>query len=197
MKELIIKYLKDKTRVVVTHALQYLKYMDRIIYMKGGRIEWVGTYKELHDQEFFLSMKKLSKLNAESSMNDSGSKENEKKNANAIKGITDSGREIIKIIKEEDEEIGSVKMGVYLDYSRYMGGTLFLLMIAFIMSMWQANKGGSDYGWHIGLCLKIRKRVKMIKNLNGYFLGCIVLLISRAFFSYFCVFIYLQLVSYV
>ena len=143
MKELIIKYLKDKTRIVVTHALQYLKYMDRIIYMKGGRIEWVGTYKELHDQEFFLSMKKLSKLNAESSMNDSGSKE-EKKNANAIKGITDSGREIIKIIKEEDEEIGSVKMGVYLDYSRYMGGTLFLLMIAFIMSMWQANKGGSD-----------------------------------------------------
>ena len=119
MKELIIKYLKDKTRIVVTHALQYLKYMDRIIYMKGGRIEWVGTYKELHDQEFFLSMKKLSKLNAESSMNDSGSKE-EKKNANAIKGITDSGREIIKIIKEEDEEIGSVKMGVYLDYSRYM-----------------------------------------------------------------------------
>ena len=144
MKELIIKYLKDKTRIVVTHALQYLKYMDRIIYMKGGRIEWVGTYKELHDQEFFVSMKKLSKLNSESSMNDSGSKENEKKNANAIKGISDSGREIIKIIKEEDEEIGSVKMGVYLDYSRYMGGTLFLLMIAFIMSMWQANKGGSD-----------------------------------------------------
>ena len=68
MKELIIKYLKDKTRVVVTHALQYLKYMDRIIYMKGGRIEWVGSYKELHDQEFFLSMKKLSKLNAESSL---------------------------------------------------------------------------------------------------------------------------------
>ena len=144
MKELIIKYLKDKTRIVVTHALQYLKYMDRIIYMKGGRIEWVGTYKELHDQEFFVSMKKLSKLNAESSLNDSGSKENEKKNSNVIKGISDSGREIIKIIKEEDQEIGSVKMGVYIDYSRYMGGTLFLLMIVFIMSMWQANKGGSD-----------------------------------------------------
>ena len=142
MKELIIKYLKGKTRVVVTHALQYLKYMDRIMYMKNGRIEWVGTFKEIQNQEFFLSMKKLSKLNSESSMNDSGGKENE--NKNAIKQITSSGKEIIKIIKEEDEEIGSVKMTVYLDYSRYMGGTLFLLMIAFIMSMWQANKGGSD-----------------------------------------------------
>ena len=145
MKELIMKYLDGKTRVVVTHALQYLKYMDRIIYMKSGRIEWVGTYKEIQNQDFFLSMKKLSKLNNESSIDDSVSKENEKnKNSNTIKQISDSGREIIKIIKEEDEEIGSVKMGVYLDYSRYMGGTLFLLMIVFIMSMWQANKGGSD-----------------------------------------------------
>ena len=52
MKELIIDYLKNKTRVVVTHALQYLKYMDRIIYMKNGRIEWVGTYEEIQNQDF-------------------------------------------------------------------------------------------------------------------------------------------------
>ena len=142
MKDLIVKYLKGKTRVVVTHALQYLKYMDRIIYMKNGRIEWGGTYKEIQKQEFFASMKKLSKLNNESSMNDSVSRE--KENQNTIKQISSSGREIIKIIKEEDEEIGSVKMVVYLDYSRYLGGQLFLLMIIFIMSMWQANKGGSD-----------------------------------------------------
>jgi len=111
--------------------------------MKSGRIEWVGTFKEIQEQEFFLSMKKLSKLNNETSMNESGSNENEK-NKNVIKKISESGREIIKIIKEEDEEIGSVKMSVYIDYSRYMGGTLFLLMIIFIMSMWQVNKGGSD-----------------------------------------------------
>ena len=142
MKDLIVKYLNGKTRVVVTHALQYLKYMDRIIYMKNGRIEWEGSFKEIQKQEFFSSMKKLSKLNNETSMNDSGSKE--KENQNTVKQISSSGREIIKIIKEEDEEIGSVKMGVYLDYSRYLGGQLFLLMIIFIMSMWQANKGGSD-----------------------------------------------------
>ena len=143
MKELIIKYLKGKTRVVVTHALQYLKYMDRIIYMKSGRIEWVGTFKEIQKQEFFGSMQKLSRLNNESSMNNSDSKDNQQ-NKNVIKEITSSGREIIKITKEEDEEIGSVKMSVYVDYSRYMGGAFFILMIAFIMTMWQANKGGSD-----------------------------------------------------
>ena len=33
---------------------------------------------------------------------------------------------------------------MYLDYSRYMGGSLFLLMITFIMSMLQSNNGESD-----------------------------------------------------
>ena len=141
MKELIIDYLKNKTRVVVTHALQYLKYMDRIIYMKNGRIEWVGTYEEIQSQDFFVAMKKLSKLNNEKSDEEIDEKKNKQ---NYTKDFTDSGREIIKIIKEEDEEIGSVKFGVYIHYSRYLGGNLFLLMIMFIMAMWQANKGGSD-----------------------------------------------------
>ena len=138
MKELIIDYLEGKTRVIVTHALQYLKYMNRIIYMKNGRIEWVGTFDEIQNQEFFISMKKLSKLSMEN-------KEDDKKDkSNVMKDFTESGREIIKIIKEEDEEIGSVKFGVYISYSRYLGGTTFLLIVIFIMLMWQANKGGSD-----------------------------------------------------
>ena len=141
MKELIIDYLKNKTRVVVTHALQYLKYMDRIIYMKNGRIEWVGNYEEIQSQDFFVAMKKLSKLNNEKSDEEIDEKKNKQ---NYTKDFTDSGREIIKIIKEEDEEIGSVKFGVYIHYSRYLGGNLFLLMIMFIMAMWLANRGGSD-----------------------------------------------------
>ena len=63
MNDLIINYLKGKTRVIVTHALQYLQYMDRIIYMKNGRIEWSGTFQEILNQEFFITMKKLSKVN--------------------------------------------------------------------------------------------------------------------------------------
>ena len=138
MKELIINYLEGKTRVIVTHALQYLKYMDRIIYMKNGRIEWVGTFEEIQDQDFFISMKKLSKLNTENA------NEEKKEKDSSIKDFTESGREIIKIIKEEDEEIGSVKFGVYVSYSRYLGGNTFLLIVIFIMLMWQANRGGSD-----------------------------------------------------
>ena len=139
MKELIINYLKGKTRVIVTHALQYLKYMDRIIYMKNGRIEWVGNFEEIQEQEFFISMKKLSKLNVENN-----EENNEKDKNSETKDLESSGKEIVRIIKEEDEEIGSVKFGVYIHYSRYLGGTTFLLVVILIMLMWQTNKGGSD-----------------------------------------------------
>ena len=37
--------------------------MDRIVHMKNERIEWSGTYKEILNQVFFISMKKLLKLN--------------------------------------------------------------------------------------------------------------------------------------
>ena len=30
--------MKDKTRIMVTHALQYIKDLDRIIFMKDGKI---------------------------------------------------------------------------------------------------------------------------------------------------------------
>ena len=166
MKELIIDYLKGKTRVVVTHALQYLKYMDRIIYMKNGRIQWVGTFEEIQNQDFFISMKKLSKLNSENN-----NEENIKEKTSGIKDFTDSGREIIKIIKEEDEEIGSVKFGVYINYSRYLGGKSFLLIVIFIMILWQANKGGSDLWLAFWSLPENQKESQENKNSKWTFFG--------------------------
>ena len=139
MNDLIINYLKGKTRIIVTHALQYLQYMDRIIYMKNGKIEWDGTYQEILEQEFFTTMKKLSKIN-ETKNKDKQEKKPAKKGAK----LSLSGNEIIKIIKEEDEEIGSVKMNVYCDYSKYLGGVLFLIMIILIGALKQTNSGGAD-----------------------------------------------------
>jgi ABC-type multidrug transport system fused ATPase/permease subunit len=67
MKKCILDYLKNKTRILVTHALQYLKFVDRIVILKGGRITWDGTYHELIEQEFYseMSLKLASHKNAE------------------------------------------------------------------------------------------------------------------------------------
>lgn len=56
MKKCIVKFLKGKTRILVTHAIQYLKYCDEIIYMSGGSIAWKGNYSNLQQQEFYKNI---------------------------------------------------------------------------------------------------------------------------------------------
>ena len=141
MKNCIVNYLKGKTRVVVTHALSYLKYMDRIIYMKSGRIEWSGTYQEVHDQPFYSELAKTTglskKLSGDPNESSFDNKE-EKKFGNKKE------EKIVKLIKEEEQSRGGVSYKVYLDYFRYMGGICYIASIFIVMIFWQANKGGSD-----------------------------------------------------
>ena len=56
INNVLCDYLKDKTRVLVTHAIQYCNRADRIIYMKDGKIDWEGNFEELEKQEFYKDM---------------------------------------------------------------------------------------------------------------------------------------------
>ena len=47
MKNVVNGMLKDKTRILVTHAIDFLHMADRIIMMDKGRITAQGTYEEL------------------------------------------------------------------------------------------------------------------------------------------------------
>ena len=43
--------LKHKTRILVTHAVDFLDKVDRIVIMDHCRIKYMGTYEELKDNE--------------------------------------------------------------------------------------------------------------------------------------------------
>ena len=47
------EYLKGKTVIVVTHALQYIPLMNQVYHMKEGKIEWAGTGEEATHKEFY------------------------------------------------------------------------------------------------------------------------------------------------
>ena len=47
IKNVYFGVLKDKTRILVTHALDFLSQADHIIMMDNGTIEAQGTFDEL------------------------------------------------------------------------------------------------------------------------------------------------------
>ena len=46
---LIMNHLKSKTRVLVTHAIDFIHLADKVILMEKGRIAAQGTYSELKE----------------------------------------------------------------------------------------------------------------------------------------------------
>lgn len=54
----IQKDLKNKTRVIVTHSIQYLMYADKIIYLDEGEIKFDGNYDNFQSTELYSELKK-------------------------------------------------------------------------------------------------------------------------------------------
>lgn len=55
-KEVFQGMLVKKTRVLVTHAVDFLHLTDKIIVMKGGRVQASGTFTELQNDPHLLEV---------------------------------------------------------------------------------------------------------------------------------------------
>ncbi|XP_065933440.1 ATP-binding cassette sub-family C member 4-like isoform X2 [Magallana gigas] len=123
----ICELLRGKTRILVTHQLQYLKSADRIVVLNEGRVVSVGTYDDLVKQgtEF-------------SSILIRHDKNIEEKDERQEKSVNVTGEKSTEAFDDgEFVETGDVGWNVYKDY--YLSGrpwlylplTMFLLLIAY------------------------------------------------------------------
>ena len=154
MHNCIINYLKGKTRILATHALQYTSFADRIYYMKNGEIKWEGTYKELIKQNFYsqFAEKINSKVKEEKekekgkieNSEDINKKESNKNNPKSNQKMLLNKGVIQRITKDEGKEVGKINKKVYISYFSYIGGMKFCITLLATLLLWQGLRIISD-----------------------------------------------------
>ncbi|XP_049854965.1 ATP-binding cassette sub-family C member 4-like [Schistocerca gregaria] len=140
-------YLCTKTRILVTHQLQYLKDADHIIILNNGKIEDQGTFSELT-----LSKKNFANMLAN----------NQEETKEAIKSSREELRQQLSITStfskgDEDDEVeeptetaemlekGKLSNTLYKDYFTAGSSWLLLCWLVVVLLLGQIASSGADY----------------------------------------------------
>ncbi|KAL5009946.1 hypothetical protein ScPMuIL_012251 [Solemya velum] len=136
--------LSGKTRILVTHGVQWLPHVDKIIVLTNGEISEMGTYDELmdHNGPFADYLRTYLNVNDDSDEEEDpegshAAKSKKKKEAvkravSQVEAKDDKAEETVdknKLIEEENVEVGQVKLGVFMQYARSVGLGWSILII--------------------------------------------------------------------
>jgi len=62
-QNVLLDYMKSKTRILVTHAIDFLHLVDRIVVIKDGELILDGHYKDIKDDEYLKQLLIIHKSN--------------------------------------------------------------------------------------------------------------------------------------
>ena len=111
----LLGLLNNKTRLLVTHRHNFLNKVDRVVEMESGEI------KNIYEGEKFVAEKEP--------------EENEK--------IEETKKEN-KLVEDEDREVGEVSREVYLDYNRFSGSYIWIIIAILAMALWLSSRMAGD-----------------------------------------------------
>ncbi|XP_046989445.1 ATP-binding cassette sub-family C member 4-like isoform X1 [Schistocerca americana] len=170
-QECINGYLCRKTRILVTHQLQYLKDADLIVILNNGRIEDQGTFSELMTQKTdFINLLV------------SNQEESEKTVAPSMKKQLSVGSTYSSVPDEDEEddfdepdetaemiERGKLKGTLYKDYATAGSSYWLLAWLALFCLLAQLSSTGADY-WVSFWTNQEEARVKLLEaNISASF----------------------------
>lgn len=128
--------LASKTRVLVTHQLHVLPYVDEVIYMDNGRIVERGTYADL-----VAAGGQFSQLVAEYGVAEGSSTKEEGKDTTATAADTGSkaaDTPATKLMQGDERTTGAVGSDAYVSYLRAAGGLSWMPFLMALLSLAQA-----------------------------------------------------------
>ncbi|XP_063977971.1 probable multidrug resistance-associated protein lethal(2)03659 [Diachasmimorpha longicaudata] len=149
-EECIEKYLRGKTRILVTHQIQFLRNVEKIYVMKDGRIDAEGTYDELAVRGVdFGRLLEHTTPQAEDSGSAAGSRNTSRRTSvTSVSSIMTNDNSRTQAEPDEIAEMrtkGSIGGNIYGSYFT-AGGNWCIAMIIFILCAGaQLAASGGDY----------------------------------------------------
>ncbi|XP_015437283.1 PREDICTED: probable multidrug resistance-associated protein lethal(2)03659 [Dufourea novaeangliae] len=161
----IREYLRGKTRVLVTHQVQFLKEAHTIAVMDRGSVRMQGSYDELSkSSKDFTEIIEGIKMSADATreketedipLNESTTKRQISRKSVGRSSIISTASSILTYNYEiqefapsednEEEAIGRASANVYLNYFKYGGSCFVLAMLVFVFIVSQVIVSGNDY----------------------------------------------------
>lgn len=126
-------FLRHKTRILITHQLQYLKEVDHIIILENGCLKAEGNYKDL--QASGLDFANLLERQAEIEEEDPTPKPfSRKASVKSHSSVEDTTTATVEEPQEVQEQRSTGSVGAYV-YKAYLkaGGNWFIIFNVFLM----------------------------------------------------------------
>lgn len=144
----ITGFLREKTVILITHQIQYLKEVDHLIILNNGSVQAEGTYHEL--QESGLDFANLLQEHEEEEELVDDKNPSKRMRQNSIQSVASVEEKTVETI-EEPEEVqeqkskGSVSAAVYKAYFSAGGNccVVFTMFSMFVLAQIAASAG--DY----------------------------------------------------
>ncbi|PSN41132.1 Multidrug resistance-associated protein 4 [Blattella germanica] len=153
-EDCISSFLTNKTRILVTHQLQYLRDADHIVILNNGKIENQGTYKELTaTQTDFASLLGGGDGDEDSENEVTAKRLSTQLSTQVVDEEEDDGAEA-----DENAELiakGRMKASVYFKYFRSGASPIALFLLLIILVIGQMTSSGADYWvtyWYVASC---------------------------------------------
>ena len=151
--ECIAGVLKDKTRILVTHQLQFLAQADQIMVMEGGKIAHVGTFEELKGAgvsftKYEMADKKEDRAEGGGDADADAGAELDKQMGRTLtkKERTQTVAERGGLTKAEGRAVGSVSMAIYRAYFMAWGAFyLYPILTTFFALGDRGLQAGQQY----------------------------------------------------
>ncbi|OXU18927.1 hypothetical protein TSAR_000783 [Trichomalopsis sarcophagae] len=152
-------YLKDKTRIFVTHQVQCLKEADTIFLLNNGKIDFRGKFAEFSKRDLqFLNV--CTEEEEEEERNNEELNENSRETIENINNVHNNKNQdniIPKDAKDDDnaekepqetEELiakGKMQTSIFTRYFHSGNSYFFLVLIILLFVLAQTIRSGSDY----------------------------------------------------